>query len=265
MLSLSLLSPSFQRTLNPSKSNTNPDSISNTYLQIKDVVAYLRLLANPRDDSAFKRVANKPTRGIGDGAMAKLRDAVESVRPDGGCSMAEAVLLDGDPEFEQGQQGGSVLGSLDGRTAGLFRNFRDIMGGVRGAVARVGPAEAIDIVVEARATHRATHPPTLPLPTHPPISPPTKLPSLTYLSHIRIQQRTGLIHLIRKKAEEKAAGAKSKSKSRSRNDGSEDDDDPRTGLDNLEVLKQDAVRFFDERRAEAGGADNRIRGAGYPL
>ncbi len=40
--------------------------------EIKDVLAYLRLLANPRDDSAFLRIVNTPRREIGAGTLEKL-------------------------------------------------------------------------------------------------------------------------------------------------------------------------------------------------
>ncbi len=41
--------------------------------EIKDCLAYLRLLANPNDDSAFERVVNFPTRGIGEKSLDELR------------------------------------------------------------------------------------------------------------------------------------------------------------------------------------------------
>ncbi len=37
--------------------------------EIKDTLAYLRLVLNPKDDQAFLRIANKPRRGIGDKAL----------------------------------------------------------------------------------------------------------------------------------------------------------------------------------------------------
>jgi ATP-dependent DNA helicase Rep len=40
--------------------------------EIKDVMAYLRLLANPDDDTAFLRIVNTPNRGIGSGTLQKL-------------------------------------------------------------------------------------------------------------------------------------------------------------------------------------------------
>src|SRR3989440_3244574 len=40
--------------------------------EVKDVLAYLRLIANPADDQAFLRVVNVPRRGIGDASLAQL-------------------------------------------------------------------------------------------------------------------------------------------------------------------------------------------------
>lgn len=41
--------------------------------EVKDTLAYLRLLANPQDDTAFERVVNFPTRGIGEKTLDDLR------------------------------------------------------------------------------------------------------------------------------------------------------------------------------------------------
>jgi DNA helicase-2/ATP-dependent DNA helicase PcrA len=43
--------------------------------EVKDVLAYMHLIVNPRDDEAMRRVINYPARGIGDVTIAKLAEA----------------------------------------------------------------------------------------------------------------------------------------------------------------------------------------------
>ena len=43
--------------------------------EIKDLISYLRLFINPNDDYSFKRVVNKPRRGIGKQSLDKLESA----------------------------------------------------------------------------------------------------------------------------------------------------------------------------------------------
>lgn len=40
--------------------------------EIKDIIAYFRLVANPNDEEAFKRIVNYPARGIGETTVAKV-------------------------------------------------------------------------------------------------------------------------------------------------------------------------------------------------
>jgi len=46
--------------------------------EIKDIIAYLRLIVNPHDDISFERVVNVPKRGIGQATMDKLRVYAET-------------------------------------------------------------------------------------------------------------------------------------------------------------------------------------------
>ncbi len=55
--------------------------------EIKDLLAYLRLVINPRDDEAFKRIVNYPVRGIG----ATTVDRIAQLAAARGVSMWEAV------------------------------------------------------------------------------------------------------------------------------------------------------------------------------
>ncbi|MCB1754997.1 MAG: DNA helicase II [Gammaproteobacteria bacterium] len=46
--------------------------------EIKDALAYLRLVCNINDDVAFERVINLPTRGIGERTLSQIRDAARA-------------------------------------------------------------------------------------------------------------------------------------------------------------------------------------------
>ncbi len=54
--------------------------------EIKDALSYMRLIANRRDDTAFERVVNTPTRGLGDKTLETIRFAAR----DRGATMWEA-------------------------------------------------------------------------------------------------------------------------------------------------------------------------------
>ncbi len=56
--------------------------------EIKDALAYLRLLANRDDDTSFERVVNLPTRGIGARTVDSLREAARA----SGSSLWQAAL-----------------------------------------------------------------------------------------------------------------------------------------------------------------------------
>lgn len=62
--------------------------------EIRDALAYLRVLAQPADDLAFERIVNVPKRGLGDKAVAKLHSLAraESIP----LSLAAAQILDTD-------------------------------------------------------------------------------------------------------------------------------------------------------------------------
>lgn len=45
--------------------------------EIKDVIAYLRLIVNNADEEAFKRIINYPVRGIGNTSLSKITEAAE--------------------------------------------------------------------------------------------------------------------------------------------------------------------------------------------
>ncbi len=57
--------------------------------EIRDILAYLRVILQPHDDLAFERIINKPARGIG----AKTVEKIQQTARDAGISMFAAVKM----------------------------------------------------------------------------------------------------------------------------------------------------------------------------
>lgn len=57
-------------------------------VEIKNIIAYLRLFVNPKDDVSMERIINFPKRGIGDGAIGKIKFLAGDRR------MLETILSD---------------------------------------------------------------------------------------------------------------------------------------------------------------------------
>jgi len=82
--------------------------------EIKDIMSYLRLLVNPRDDQALRRIVNKPTRGIGKASFEK----VESLAAGRGIPLLEGMRI-------------AIETKLVGRSTGKLAAFVDMMDGFR--------------------------------------------------------------------------------------------------------------------------------------
>jgi DNA helicase-2/ATP-dependent DNA helicase PcrA len=78
--------------------------------EIKDALAYLRLIANRRDDASFERVVNLPTRGIGAKSLETIRAAARAAA----CPLWEAARADL----------GEALGP---KAAGALRGFLELI------------------------------------------------------------------------------------------------------------------------------------------
>ncbi len=64
--------------------------------EIKDLIAYLRLIYNPNDNISLRRIINYPKRGIGDAAVDKLEAYAEG----NGCSMFDALSTPKEIKFK---------------------------------------------------------------------------------------------------------------------------------------------------------------------
>jgi len=72
--------------------------------EIKDALALLALLVNPRDEVAFRRVVNKPTRGVGSVTVDKLVEAAE--KTGGDLPAASELATSGELECSQKARAG---------------------------------------------------------------------------------------------------------------------------------------------------------------
>ena len=101
--------------------------------EVRDVLAYLRLIANPADDEALARVVNVPRRGIGDASLAQLvRAAGQWRKPLLETARAADRLPDLRPNVREAFQG----------LAGLIDQLRARYG-------RADPATVLEQVIAA--------------------------------------------------------------------------------------------------------------------
>ncbi|HYM29376.1 MAG TPA: DNA helicase II [Steroidobacteraceae bacterium] len=99
--------------------------------EIKDALAYLRLLSNRRDDASFERVVNLPTRGVG----AKSLDVLREYARGAGSSLWEAA-------------GACIAGgSLGARAAAAIHGFMALIERLAGETRALALHEQVDQVL----------------------------------------------------------------------------------------------------------------------
>ena len=101
--------------------------------EIKDALAYLRLMSNRNDDASFERVVNLPTRGLG----AKTIDTLRGRAREAGSSLWSAALVClGD-------------GSLGSRASAALQGFVQVIDGLATATATLALHEIVDQMLAA--------------------------------------------------------------------------------------------------------------------
>ncbi|MDA0672500.1 MAG: UvrD-helicase domain-containing protein, partial [Cyanobacteria bacterium] len=93
--------------------------------EIKDVLAYLRAIANPADTVSIKRVINVPRRGVGKGTLDKLDQATQTL---GGIPLWEIIS---DETSVKTLAGRSAKGGL--QVASLIQKYRDRLDSAKGS------------------------------------------------------------------------------------------------------------------------------------
>jgi len=98
--------------------------------EIKDALAYLRLIANRNDDASFERVVNLPTRGVGAKSLEVLRGHARGA----GCSLWQAAAA-GSGGALGAKAGGAIHGflalierlALEGRALALHEQVDQVL------------------------------------------------------------------------------------------------------------------------------------------
>jgi DNA helicase-2/ATP-dependent DNA helicase PcrA len=99
--------------------------------EVKDLLAYLRLLVNPADDEALVRVLNVPRRGIGDASLAML---------------GEAARYWGRPLLEAARLAGGIE-RLRPALRETIRDFAGLVDRLAEAVGKEDPATALETII----------------------------------------------------------------------------------------------------------------------
>jgi DNA helicase-2/ATP-dependent DNA helicase PcrA len=101
--------------------------------EVRDLLAYLRLVANPSDDEAFLRAVSVPRRGLGDTSLATLgRAAAQWGKP----LLGTARIGDRVPDLRPNVRDG-------------FRRFAEFIDGLAGRAQTLPPAEVLEQVIRS--------------------------------------------------------------------------------------------------------------------
>ena len=109
--------------------------------EVKDLLAYLRLLVNPADDEACLRAIGVPKRGIGDTSLAVIREAAARWQK---------------PLFATAAIGDRIDG-LRPNVREALRRFGELIAGLRERVGSQSPAEVLEAVIESINYERVLH------------------------------------------------------------------------------------------------------------
>ena len=113
--------------------------------EIKDSLAFLKLIINPHDDVSLRRVINVPARGVGKGVM----DGLQAIDPEAVHADAPPLLAAGLAEVSSARSLWAKLvyavdeSRLPPRAVSSLRTFRDLIA----SLAQVARAEPVSIVL----------------------------------------------------------------------------------------------------------------------
>ena len=99
--------------------------------EIRDVIAYLNLIANLSDNISFERIINEPKRGIGPGTVDKIRDFAQ---------MQESLTLDASANI--------MLSGIKGKAAQAIWDFANLILDLRERLDQLTITELVEEVLD---------------------------------------------------------------------------------------------------------------------
>jgi DNA helicase-2/ATP-dependent DNA helicase PcrA len=116
--------------------------------EIKDTLAYLRLLLNPHDDVSFRRVVNVPARGIGRVVL----EALDAVEPETGAA-TPLLAASFDAAAVRRSLWSRLAAALQGRRlaprqSAALAAFRDLLGSMTTEAASAGVSATVGLVLD---------------------------------------------------------------------------------------------------------------------
>jgi len=99
--------------------------------EIRDVISYLNLIANPSDNISYERVVNEPKRGVGPGTVEKIRDFASS---------QEISLLDASANI--------MLSPVKGKAAQAVYEFANLILDLRDRLDDYSLTELVELVLK---------------------------------------------------------------------------------------------------------------------
>ncbi|MFT8861847.1 MAG: UvrD-helicase domain-containing protein [Acetobacter fabarum] len=100
--------------------------------EIRDALAYMRVVSQPADDLAFERIINVPKRGVGPASLQKLREAARFANTP--VSVATQTMLE--------------TGQLKGKMADQLRTLTNALNTTRDILGREGHVLAVEHLLE---------------------------------------------------------------------------------------------------------------------
>ncbi|MBF0786515.1 MULTISPECIES: DNA helicase PcrA [unclassified Streptococcus] len=98
--------------------------------EIRDVIAYLNVIANPADNLSFERIVNEPKRGVGPGTVDKIRDFAQ---------MQEMSLLEASQNI--------MLSGIKGKAAQAVFDLSNLLYQLREQLDDVSITELVELVL----------------------------------------------------------------------------------------------------------------------